>query len=427
MTKTINIIIIAVVFLVSAFALATTAEANVGGFSVTPNFPENQNPDSRGFFDLRVTPGQRQELSVTVNNPNDEPITVTINLVTANTNMNGIINYSSTGNLDETLEHSFADMAHMQVDNTVTIPPNTRGTVPIFVDIPDTGFDGVILGSIHVLLEISDEERAAAGMIVNRFANAIVVRLQASDHIPAADFELGDVSAQIVANRAAVVAEVRNIQPRLSMGAIAHAQIYPVGSSTPVFSRSNVEVDFAPNTVFPFTMIDEAGFGLHPGNYLARIQIELDGRSWEFEREFEILPAEAAGINETAVNIQQQMPMGAARLGLLPMWIMIAIGGGIVLLIVIIIILITKSRNSKKAYAEFQQRMQQLEMRQQPQGQFSQTMRQTSDRPVQQPDRPAKQAEARDKQKALEQLQQMDQADLMRLMQQLQQDQNKDD
>ena len=83
--------------LVAAFVLALTASANSGGFSVSPVMPENQNPQSSGYFDLNVSPDQQQELVINVTNTSDVEITVLMNLFPATTNRNGIVDYSSPG------------------------------------------------------------------------------------------------------------------------------------------------------------------------------------------------------------------------------------------------------------------------------------------------------------------------------------------
>ena len=101
--KTICISLTIVILLASAIALAGTAGASAGGFSVSPVMPDNQNPESRGYFDLRVSPGQKQELTVTISNSGSEEIGVSLNLLTVSTNINGIVDYTSSGKTDETM------------------------------------------------------------------------------------------------------------------------------------------------------------------------------------------------------------------------------------------------------------------------------------------------------------------------------------
>ena len=104
------------------------------------------------------------------------------------------------------------------------------------------------------------------------------------------DFLLGDVVAEVVFSRAEIVVNVRHTTPRMAMDAVVGARIYPAGSNTAIFSREDIAVDFAPNTIFPLTIIDREGLGISPSEYLARVQIEYGGRTWEFERVFTVTP-----------------------------------------------------------------------------------------------------------------------------------------
>ena len=222
----------AAVSLISMLALAVFAVASVGGFSVRPIFPENQSPDTEGFFNLMVEPGE-QTIMVELLNSTGDDMTAELSLITAGTNSNGIVDYGTQARIDETMLHPFHEIARLG-ESEVTIPAGGSVVVPVTLYIPE--FEGVILGSIHALLGITEEEREQAGMIVNRIAHIVVVRLQQGG-IPAPGFELGEVSAETVNHRAAVVIPLRHTSPRLSMGALADAGIYHADSGTAVFSR----------------------------------------------------------------------------------------------------------------------------------------------------------------------------------------------
>ena len=347
MQKILKLCISAVLLLTAVSALASTAKADVGGFSVTiANFPENHNPETRGFFDLRVYPGQQQEIEVSINNQGDTPFYVEIELVTATTNRNGIVNYSPGDDPDESMVHPFSEIARLtnSGDRILEIPANGRVIVPITINVPEEGFEGIILGSIFVLRAITEAELAASGMIVNRFANVLIVRLQESDTDVNTNFLLGDVDAMLDNGRAAIIANIRNPQPRLVTGVVANASIYPLNGNSPIFVRGNVKVDFAPNSVFPFLMIDEAGFGLHPGEYIARISLEHEGVTWDFEREFEIFAQQAEAINTGAINIQQQQhPVTSTSTQMII--IAALVGAGFTALIAVIVFLKIRVKN----------------------------------------------------------------------------------
>ena len=348
MRKAFKTIAIVTVFLTTMLALAFTAGAGLGGFSASPVIPENQDPNaSMATFDFWVTPGMQQEISVNIANQRDEPITVEVNLFTAGTNMNGIIDYFPNPLTDDSIPFRFEDIATLPsgADN-LEIPARTVATVPINISVPPEGFDGMTLGAVHVLLGITEEERAQAGMIVNRFANAIPVRMrvEGSPRVEEPDFYLGEITAEVVSHRAAIIARIHHLAPRMTMGATTSTWIFPAGSDVPIFSHEYMPTDFAPNAIFPSTMMDLAGYGIQPGNYLARVRIEYDGRVWELERSFTVQAQAAQEVNAGAFNQQVQMPVVAGG-GLSTLTIVLIIIGA--LLIILAVIMLLKSRKNK--------------------------------------------------------------------------------
>ncbi|MCL2857700.1 MAG: DUF916 and DUF3324 domain-containing protein [Oscillospiraceae bacterium] len=351
MRKAIKTTAIVTVFLTTMIALAFTARAGLGGFSATPNVPENQDPaGSAATFDIFVTPGMQQEISIDVTNQRSEPIAVEISLFTAGTNMNGIISYSAGSPSDDSIPFRLEDVATLPPEAAnLTVPAQSTIAVPITINIPDISFDGMTLGAVNVLLGATDEERAQAGMVVNRFASTIPLRMRMEGGARAedADFYLGEVSAELVSQRAAIVARIHHTAPRMTMGAIASIWIYPHRSDTPAFYQIGRPIDFAPNAVFPATILNLGGSGIQPGQYLARVQVEYDGRVWDFEQAFTVAPQIAHDINLGAFN-QQQAPMPIAAPGL-PTHMIVLIAVGVLLLILLIILIIkTKKRNKSE-------------------------------------------------------------------------------
>jgi len=257
--------------------------------------------------------------------------------------MNGIIDYSRDALVDDSIPFRFEEIANLPAESgEITIPPRTTATVPVTINVPAGDFEGVALGSVHVLLGITQEERDASGMIVNRFAQAIPVRMRVEGGLVEPDFYLGDVGTDLVAYRAAYILNIHHTAPRLTNGAFVSTWIYPAGSNTPEFTQEAMEVDFAPNTIFPQTLLDRAGFGIYPGDYLAKVRIEYGGRVWNFEQAFTVAAQRAEQINTGAVNQQHQ-----ARRGLSTTAIAALIASGLLLLAIIAILMLKLKNNSR--------------------------------------------------------------------------------
>jgi len=342
MKKSIKVTTILISLMVMASIIIITATAM--DFSVIPDLPDNQRQNGSSFFDLIVTPGMQQDLKVVVGNSIDDEIVVLVELITASTSRNGQINYTSRGITDSTLKFSFENLVTVPQTH-FTIPAGGEIEIPVTLTVPNESFEGAILGSIRVLREATEQEREEAGALVNQYAHVTAVRLVMRDdaeEIITPDFALGSITTELVNYRASIIAHVRNIEPILIKGASATARIFPLGSDQPIFEHSMNTLDFAPNSVFPFSFVDREGFGIDPGNYTAVITINHEGRTWEFDENFSITPEAAEEINDGAVNQNLQPEQNDDSI---PIWIFVAIGlGGAILIAVIVLIIVIVKR-----------------------------------------------------------------------------------
>ena len=76
-------------------------------------------------------------------------IKVKININNGTTNNNGITDYSGSGKKNATLKVGFTDVATVESED-VTIPAKSAVDVPVTIKMPETQYDGQILGGIRV-------------------------------------------------------------------------------------------------------------------------------------------------------------------------------------------------------------------------------------------------------------------------------------
>ena len=69
----------------------TGEAAETMAYSVKANIPENQINKTLTYFDLKMEPNQRQDITLTVSNSSDEKATILISPNVAMTNQNGVI------------------------------------------------------------------------------------------------------------------------------------------------------------------------------------------------------------------------------------------------------------------------------------------------------------------------------------------------
>ena len=415
MRKGIKTTAIVTVFLTTLLALALTAGASMGGFSAEPTaLPENQAPGINTFFDLRVTPGQRQEIEVDITNYRDVPITIEMELYTAATSITGFLVFSPLIQQDDSLPFRFEDIASLPPEAArFEIPVRGTATVPITINVPNQSFDGVALGAIHVLAALTAEELDTDDMFIQEFASFIPVRLQMTDNPVETDFFLGEVGLTHLGDLAAFELQIHHTAARQIRGdARVSSWIYLEGDDEPLFTTLNMPIEFAPNAIFPHTLRDQAALGITPGNYFTRVRIEYDGRTWEFERNFTVTPAVAAAINEEAIVIGQQGGGGGAAAtdgGLSPATIAIIAG-----LLIIIILLAMMQLKSRKGNAVSANNIDLNNMAPQPQPVL----------PAQESQPVAPAAPPKNGNSAFDQLNRMSKEDLAKLLAQMKEEQN---
>ena len=349
MRKTIGMTAMVTVFLAAMLAMTFTAGAAIGGFSVSANLPENQAEGVVGFFDLWVDPGDTQEVTINIRNGRDEPISVEMSINPASTSPSGSLHYTVHEPLfDDSMQYRLNDLASFpggEVTMDLEIPVGATAVVPVNIQIPDGGFDGMVLGGVHVLLGLTDEERERGGMLVNRFAQVMPIRLRinGTEHFEP-DFALGFVRAEVVAGVSNFRANIHHTSPRISRNALGSMWVYQAGGDTPIMSHVDTRINFAPNTVFEFTLRDRARHGIPAGDYRARIQIEYEGQFWNFEEYFTVTPAEARRMADEAIG-QLTIDVDPGP----PIFLIVGLTLGGVLLLGLIAFLVARAKKKRSA------------------------------------------------------------------------------
>jgi len=329
------------------FVPSAEASADSAGFDVKAQLPANQLDDSHSYFDLLVKPGGEQVLNVTVNNSDDEQIVVDVSAISASTNANGIIDYSTPGIKDETLKHPFSEISDVLTDELV-IPPGESAMARVKVTMPDDSYDGVILGGL-VFSRRPDSPQPEGGgetgslapgssmTITNVYSYILAVKLTENTGVTVMpEFELLSVTPDQVNYYAEVVHEIRNSQAAIAKNINLDIRVYSETKKEDVITYSTGNIDMAPNSVMALGLRWEDGKAV-PGKYISYVGIELNGRTWELEKSFEITGEEASEINDGANVIEKEKEP-------FPYMLLLIIFGFLILLLLFIIILILLRR-----------------------------------------------------------------------------------
>ena len=137
----------------------TLAAEPASSLQVEPIYPEDQVPETKGYFDVNVLAGEQMIMQLRLKNNAETPIDVRVEKANAYTSPTGGILYQfDTDSEDNTLLDDAVRLAdHMETEEVVTIPALESVNVPIQVTVPDT--DGqTLLGGIKVTQVAEAEE-----------------------------------------------------------------------------------------------------------------------------------------------------------------------------------------------------------------------------------------------------------------------------
>mgnify|MGYP005982782771 FL=1 len=290
----------------STFAQSTDSMAqeavNQTGFYYEVIHPENQRSDA-GYFDLRMTPGQEQQVAIKIVNTGAQPLVLNVHLNSAKTGSNGVVDYSpSSMKEDESLVRKFTDI--VTTPEEVEIPG--YGTKEIFLSIsmPEEAYDGVIAGGIQ--LQVKDEESSEqSGAIVNKFAYLIGMLLTENDTEVLPEMTLRNVSAGHSNYRNSVLIEFANVEPTFVSKMGIGVEITKKGSQTVLYSDEKRDYRMAPNSLIcvPVSMEGDA---MKAGDYEAHIVVTSKEQRWEWVKGFTITREEAQRFNEEDVDLVEE-------------------------------------------------------------------------------------------------------------------------
>ncbi|MCT3065006.1 DUF916 and DUF3324 domain-containing protein [Lactiplantibacillus pentosus] len=311
------------------------AQADDLNYTVQADLPNNQINQKVSYFDLKVTPGQKQNLTLHIKNSDSKEHRYTVSPNLAVTNDNGIIDYSqANAKADDSLK--FNIKTALSKKQVVTVPAKSSQAVTIQLNIPEKTFKGVALGGINIVQELSGKkQQVSSGMAINnQYAYVIGLQLQESDKTTIKpNMKLHSVKAEQRNYRNYVSANLQNDQPVIMHGLKIKSYVTKAGSSKKVLTTNKENMSMAPNSNFNFA-IGDGNKQLKAGKYTLHLTATADKGKWQFTKNFTITDKTAKALNDTAVTEKQTNYF----------WWFVALGVVIIALLGAIIWLLLKNR-----------------------------------------------------------------------------------
>lgn len=336
MKKQLSLMLVAIpLFLGLSFITADAADMN---YSVTAKIPENQIDKKLTYFDLKMTPGQQQTISLVATNSSDEPIMLTITPHTATTNKNGVIDYSQQlEKKDSSLIYDFSE--YISGETKIALQPKEIKEVNYQITMPNESFNGILLGGFYIKKEMTtkDEEQEKAVQIRNEYSYVIGVKLSESEGIVTPKLKLNQVKPALQNYRTAISANIQNTEPTIISGLEVDAKVYQKNSKKVLHHTEKSQMAMAPNSNFDFN-ISWDNQELKPGKYYLTLEAkDKTAKHWKFEKEFEIKKEESNHMNQKAVEIESNNTI----------WYSMMLAIAIVVIVILVLLLVMKKKKTK--------------------------------------------------------------------------------
>lgn len=332
------------VMLVLVGQVNTVSAANPGGgLTYRVNFPDNQMKKDIGYYHLKVKPGDKQTVTITMGNTAEKKIAVNISLNGAKTNTNGVIEYGDNGiKNDKSLKYAFEKV--VTGPKKVDLNPGEEKEVEFKINMPETSFEGVISGGIQMIQAGQGEEQAKASgsVVVNEYAYVIGMQLQEDDKVIKPKLKLNSVKPGQANFKNTIFVNYSNVNAAYLNNMTTEVQLTEKGKDTVMYEKKQAKMRMAPNTFIDFP-VDMNGEPMKAGNYTANILVTADdGIKEKWTKDFKITKEDADKFNERDVGLVQEKGLD---------WKLIAVivVGFFVLVGIIFIVVHTLKKNKKKS------------------------------------------------------------------------------
>lgn len=297
-------ILLPIVFAVASLFLFLTfntvpAKADTLNYTVGADLPDNQIEKTGSYFDLKVTPGQSQDLTVKIKNNDNQSHHYEVSVNRGLTNNNGVIDYGTHGSeKSDGLEYNIESLVTSPQD--VVVEANSTKLVTIHLDSPKGAFSGLLLGGIRIQEITAAPKTKKKGITINN-AYAYVIGLelrQNSDKIKP-KLHLGDINEKQVNSYNYVGANLINPTPSIIQGLSVNATVKDTKGKK-VYTQDKQDLSVAPNSDFDY-LIGSPKQTLKAGTYELIMDAKAGDTTWHFDRKFTITTQTVKKLAKTSI------------------------------------------------------------------------------------------------------------------------------
>lgn len=327
--------------ILSCLALSVPAFASEFNFAVNPKPSTNQIDKEKTYFDLLLTPNQKDSLKVDLRNDTDREVVVEAHINSATTNGNGVVEYSQNAiKPDKSLKYNLKD--YVEAPDKVTIKPNSIAEYNVKIQMPNEKFNGVIAGGITFKEKRVDKtndssEKGGKGLAIkNEYSYVVALLMRQTTQNGEPNLKLLSVNANQRNARNVIQGKLQNPKGTYLNQLATKTTIYNKNETKAIYTDENTNMQMAPNSGFNLSVPLNGG-RLKAGKYTMKIEAygqknptgtysfkkkgskkeENYRYHWSLDKDFEIKSDVAKKLNDSDVTIKKDYTWVIMLIGLL--------------------------------------------------------------------------------------------------------------
>ena len=298
--------------------------------------PENQ-VTTGNAINLKMTPGQKQSIPITLYSVSDKDMTIDLSLNGARTNGSGGLEYGpSNFEKDASMVVDLPEIA--KVPESIDLPANQKVTFNLEINMPKEAYSGIVTGGLRFMERGQESSESNSGTeVVNKMAMLVGVTLFTDESVVEPKLDLLSAEAGLSNYHNSFNLKIANQAPKIMSKLVLTAEISKKGQKDVLYKSFKNLIKMAPNSIMNYPILLDGNL-VEAGDYTANVVMEdSEGNEWKWTKDFTVTKEQANKLNDESVGIEEE-PFD---------WKLVALGAVIVLLFILIVILLVK--NKKKA------------------------------------------------------------------------------
>ncbi|OJG67242.1 hypothetical protein RV09_GL002808 [Enterococcus moraviensis] len=274
------------------------------GFTTDAKLPDNQYTKEVTYFDLKMTPSQKQELEVILTNASSKEIVVVPSINRAQTNRAGVVTYSVKSETNNAgLIYNVEDIITI-AEKEIVLKAHEEYKLKLQIKMPEQPFEGVLAGGLYLYNKTTAKTE---GNIKNHFAREIGLILRTTDKSEeiVGDLALKKVTTDQENARNVISLLLENAQPAYLSAVDFKGTVTKSGSQESLLRLDKKNLSIAPNSTFDLP-ISLDGEPFKAGTYEFKGTATQKERVWHFDQTFQITSEEAKKLNQKDVSIKKE-------------------------------------------------------------------------------------------------------------------------